>query len=339
MTRLRTTVVGSYPTPEWLREPEGDTGRLQDALLVVLKTQEICGIDVLSDGELSRFDPEHPETNGMIESFIRPLSGVFGALEEEEVRDWRDQGRVGFRKHPAGVVRDAIGPGDLDLEGPYAAVCALTERPVKLTLTSPYMLAKTLFDRHYGDVRALTFALADVLAGAVAGVSAPVVQVDEAHITGHPEDGEWVSEALNRVLDAVSGERHVHLCFGNYGGRTVQKGLWEDLIPFLNALHADHLVLECARRDPDEVQVFRGIRSDLGIGVGVVDIKDPEVESAETIARRIEHAAGVLGPDRITQVHPDCGFWMLPRAVADEKMRALVQGRDLFIGTQPVDRP
>ena len=70
----------------------------------------------------------------------------------------------------------------------------------------------------------------------------------------------------------------------------------------------------------------------IGVGLSVVDIKDNLIESAELIAKRIEHAAGILGVERIPYIHPDCGFWMLQRSVADGKMRALAQGRDLFQG-------
>ena len=78
--------------------------------------------------------------------------------------------------------------------------------------------------------------------------------------------------------------------------------------------------------------MLREVRPTLGLGIGVIDIKDNEVESPETVARRIERAAAELGAERIHYVHPDCGFWMLPRSVADAKMRSLVAGRDLFSG-------
>jgi 5-methyltetrahydropteroyltriglutamate--homocysteine methyltransferase len=78
--------------------------------------------------------------------------------------------------------------------------------------------------------------------------------------------------------------------------------------------------------------VFRDLRPEIGFGLGVVDIKVTEIESADQIARRIERAEKVLGAERIKYVHPDCGFWMLKRNIADGKIRALVQGRDLHEG-------
>ena len=80
---------------------------------------------------------------------------------------------------------------------------------------------------------------------------------------------------------------------------------------------------------------FKGLRPEIGLGLGVVDVKRTEVESAEQIARALDRAAGILGADRIRYIHPDCGFWMLKRSVADAKIRALVAGRDLFEARLP----
>src|SRR2546426_564837 len=101
---LRTTVVGSYPVPSWLAALPS-TPNLRDAILVVLKTQELAGIDVISDGELSRFDVNQPETNGMIEYFIKPMSGISPDLTRQEVGLFRRRAGMGWRSRPAGVVR------------------------------------------------------------------------------------------------------------------------------------------------------------------------------------------------------------------------------------------
>src|SRR5579872_4916097 len=95
----RTTVVGNYPIPTWLAAVPS-TPSLRDAVLVVLKTQELAGIDVIADGELSRFDVSHPETNGMIEYFLRPLGGVRSAVTREELAAFRAQAGFAFRAQP-----------------------------------------------------------------------------------------------------------------------------------------------------------------------------------------------------------------------------------------------
>src|SRR5947209_6329437 len=160
--RIRTTVVGSYPLPSWLAAMPS-TLNLRDAIMVVLKTQELAGIDVVTDGELSRFDVNHPETNGMIEYFVRPLQGFDTRLSRAELERFRKQLGMEFRAQRAGVVRQKLGEGTLNLPAAYEAVKNLTAKPLKFTVTSPYMLAKTLPDMHYKDLRALTMDLAEIL--------------------------------------------------------------------------------------------------------------------------------------------------------------------------------
>ena len=101
---------------------------------------------------------------------------------------------------------------------------------------------------------------------------------------------------------------------------------------YLNALKVDHIVMETAHRPPRELEVFRGLRREIGLGLGVADIKRTEIESPSEIARAIERAEKLLGKGRVKYVHPDCGFWMLPRNVADGKIAALAKGRDLYLG-------
>ncbi|MEK7360925.1 MAG: cobalamin-independent methionine synthase II family protein [Pseudomonadota bacterium] len=329
--RIKTTVVGSYPVPDWLAASPSEQA-LTDAMRVVIATQEQAGIDVVCDGELYRFDINHPETNGMIEYFVRPMAGVRREIGFEELIEYRKAGGMQFRARPPGVVDQPLGSGTLDLPSACARAKALATKPLKFTVTGPHMLAKTLLNKHYKDTAELAHAIADVLALQVSHVGADVVQIDEANLPGHPDEWKWAASAINRVLDAVKGTPAVHLCFGNYGGQSIQKGNWAKLMDYLNALHADHVVMECAHRPAEELAVFRDLRPEIGLGLGVVDVKRTEVESAEEIARAIERAETVLGAGRVKYVHPDCGFWMLKRNMADGKIRALVQGRDLFEG-------
>jgi 5-methyltetrahydropteroyltriglutamate--homocysteine methyltransferase len=328
---ILTTVVGSYPTPHWLF---GDTSRvaLRDAIMVVLKTQELAGIDVVADGELNRFDPSHPETNGMIDYFVSKMDGIRTRYSISDIRKFREDAGLSYRTEPAGIVTASIGEGTLNLLRDFEFTRSLTPAPIKFTCTGPHMLTKVLTDRHYQDRAKLAMAVAGVLRRQLESIDAAVVQLDEANISGHPEDREWALPAINHVLEGVRGTRGVHICFGNYGGQSVQKGFWRDLLPFLNGLKTNHLVLEFARRGYDELEVFRDLDPKIGLGLSVIDIKDNQIEAPELIARRIDHAAKILGPGRIPYVHPDCGFWMLQRSVADGKMRALVAGRDLHEG-------
>jgi 5-methyltetrahydropteroyltriglutamate--homocysteine methyltransferase len=326
---IRTTVVGSYPVPRWL-----DSSRitLRDAIMVVLKTQELAGIDVVADGELNRFDASHPETNGMIDYFVSRMDGIATRFSIGDLEKFRADSGVAYRADPAGIVTGEIGGGTLNLPRDYEFTRALSSLPLKFTCTGPHMLAKVLTDGHYRDRGTLAMAIARVLRKQLERIPADVVQLDEANISGHPEDREWALPAINHVLEGIPGERAVHVCFGNYGGQTVQKGFWKDLMPFLNGLAANHLVLEFARRGYDELDAFRGLDPRIGLGLGVIDIKDNAVEQPDLIAKRLQFAAKTLGADRVRYIHPDCGFWMLQRSVADAKMRALVEGRNLYEG-------
>ena len=333
--RIQTTLVGSYPVPQWLATHPSEQA-LTDATAVVLHLQELAGIDLVVDGELYRFNPDHPETNGMIDYFVRPMDGIRTQIRRTDLELFRSQSHLAFRRRPAGVVDGPIGEGSLDLAGAYERVASLTRRPVKFTLTSPYMLARMVLDTHYRDPRSLTLALAGVLAEQVRGIAADVVQVDEANLPGRPEDAELAAEAINRILDVVDRTPAVHLCFGNYGGQRIQSGSWAKLARFFDLLHADHIVLELARPGYGDLEVLRDINPRLRLGIGVIDIKTTVVEKPDEVAGRIEAAAELLGgAERIAYVHPDCGFWMLARSIADAKIRALVDGRDLFEGRVP----
>lgn len=331
---IRTTVVGSYPVPEWLIALPSQQA-LIDATKVVFKIQELAGIDVVADGELYRWDVSHPDTNGMIEYFIRPMDGIRSRVTRSDVEEFRRLEGMSFRSAPAGVVEAAIDEGTLSLGEDYRRARACTSNPMKFTLTGPHMLSKTLMDHHYGNLPDLALAIGQALAKQVGEIDSEVIQVDEANITGHPDEAEWAAAAINVVLDAATKakEKGVHMCFGNYGGQSIQRGTWQKLIGFINRLHCDHVLLEMAFRGYDELQYFKDeLDPRIGIGLGVIDIKVNTVESPEEVARRIETAAKIVGDGRIKWVNPDCGFWMNKRSIADRKIAALVKGRDLFIG-------
>ena len=328
---IETTVVGSYPIPDWLAAKPSEQA-LVDATRVVLGTQETAGIDLVCDGELYRFDANHPETNGMIDYFARPLSGLRCEFTFDEILAFRASHGMGWRKKPTGIIEGPLGSGTLNLGDACARARVLTTRPMKFTLTGPHMIAKTLVDAHYGDIAEVTHALADILAEQVRHVDADVVQVDEANLPGHPDEWQWAASAINRVLDAVKTKAAVHLCFGNYGGQEIQTGSWDKLLGYLNSLHVDHIVMENAHRPAEELVAFKDLRPEIGMGLGVLDIKSTVVESADEIARAIERAESVIGAGRIRYIHPDCGLWDLKRYIADAKIRALKQGRDLYEG-------
>ena len=329
--RILTTTVGSYPVPDWLTALPSEQA-LIDATRVVFDIQRQAGIDLPTDGELYRFDVSHPDTNGMIDYFVGRLGGINKDVGRQDTASFRAKSEMRFRSKPAGVVVSEIDEGSLNLPEDCARAAAVAGGPFKFTLTSPYMLARTLLDVHYQDMAGMTMAIADVLAAQARDLVCDCVQVDEANIPGNPADAPLAAAAINRVLDAVSGTTAVHFCFGNYGGQTIQPGTWGALVAFLNDLHADHLVLELAHRPSSDLEALAGLRPDVGVGIGVIDIKANHIETPDEIAAATERAERVLGAGRVRYVHPDCGFWMLKRSIADRKIAALVAGRDLFLG-------
>jgi 5-methyltetrahydropteroyltriglutamate--homocysteine methyltransferase len=273
----------------------------------------------------------------MVERFVGAMEGVRTDPSAEQRRAFHARPGAAYRADPAAVVVAPLAGGRLDLAREARRVRNLSRHPLKFTLTSPYMMGKLVADEHYGNLRDLVLALAGVLASQVRDVECDAIQVDEPNLPGSPDDGPLAAEAINRVLDAAVRvrEKAVHLCFGNYGGQTIQRGEYGRLIEFLSALRCDHLVLETVRRPMEELERLRDVRRPIRFAVGVIDVKDLQVESPEVVAKRIEKLAALLGADRLAYVNPDCGMRMLPRAVADAKMRALVAGRDLFAGARP----
>ncbi|HUF60821.1 MAG TPA: cobalamin-independent methionine synthase II family protein [Verrucomicrobiales bacterium] len=330
---ILTSTVGSYPIPSWLKgQPSSEA--LLDAACVVFHAQRRAGIDLPTDGELSRFDADHPDTNGMIDYFTNRLDGVKTRVGRSIVESFRKQQSLRFRARPAGLVAAPLGEGALDLPEDCRRASSVAGGPFKFTVTSPYMLARTLLDHHYNSLESLSLALAGIFADQVRDLPCACLQVDEAHLPGHPGHGPLAAESINRVLDAFTGPTAVHLCFGNYGGQTIQSGSWTALLDFFNSLRAGHLVMELARRPASDLGALRDVRPEIALGIGVIDIKSNRIETEDEIARSIERATAVLGPGRVRFVHPDCGFWMLNRSVADRKMAALSAGRDRFLGLQ-----
>lgn len=331
--RILTTTVGSYPVPDWLAAAPSEQAVI-DATRVIFDTQRQAGIDLPTDGELYRFDVNHPDTNGMIEYFTGKFSGATDCVGRSDSLKYQQKSEMAFRAKPAAVVNSVLGEGSLNLYNDCGRAASVAGGPFKFTLTSPYMLSRTLLDNHYHDFGQLTLAIADILAEQVRGLPCACVQIDEANIPGNPDDAPLAAEAINRIVDAVDSgtQSAVHFCFGNYGGQTIQSGGWQKLVDFLNQLRCDHLVLELAHRPDEDLDALKDIDDRIGIGIGVVDIKVNHIETADEIAGRIEQAESALGEGRVRWVHPDCGFWMLKRSVADRKIAALAAGRNKYLG-------
>ena len=215
MPRIKTTVVGSYPVPDWLVASPSEQA-LIDATRVVIGTQEQAGVDVVCDGELYRFDINHPETNGMIEYFVRPMDGITQRFSFDDLIAYRSSSGMKFRTRPPGTVVGPVGHGSLDLPLACARAKALATHAFKFTVTGPHMLAKTLIDKHYRDTPELAHAIADALAEQVRHLDADVVQIDEANLPGHP----------GRVaMGRIGHQPHARRGAGHAGGAPVLRQL------------------------------------------------------------------------------------------------------------------
>ena len=252
-------------------------------MTVVMKTQEMAGIDLLTDGELNRYDINHPETNGMIDYFIRPLQNVRSArLPRRGAKNSQELTHLRFRSKPAGVVEGQIGEGTLNLARDFTTAPAPSPpAPSSSPSPAPTCSAAPCSTNITNPRTDLVNALADVLAAQLRDIDAEVVQVTEENLTGNPNDGPWVADALNRIFAVVPRKSALHMCFGNYGGQAVQQGNYRQLIDFINLLHVDHVLLEMAHRGPEELSAIRDIKPDIGIGLGVIDVKSTVIESPD----------------------------------------------------------
>ena len=148
--RILTTTVGSYPVPDWLSALPSEQAVI-DATRVIFDTQRQSGIDLPTDGELYRFDVNHPDTNGMIEYFVGSMGGCDSTIGRTDTEAFRAKQEMGFRSKPAAVVRESLHGGGLNLIEDCARAGGVAGGAFKFTVTSPYMLARTLLDTHYGD--------------------------------------------------------------------------------------------------------------------------------------------------------------------------------------------
>jgi len=153
---------------------------------MVFALQRQAGIDLPTDGEFYRFDVNHPDTNGMIEYFLGPMAGIRTRLGRRDHEAFASLTQMRFRSRPAAVVEGPLGEGGLNLILDCERTAAAAGGPFKFTVTSPYMLARTLLDVHYSDFETLTMKIAEVLARQVCGLPCECLQVDEAKELNNP---------------------------------------------------------------------------------------------------------------------------------------------------------
>ncbi len=335
-TLLPTTVVGSYPQPDWLIDRERLRSRLpprvrardlwrvdepylaqaqNDATILAVRDMERAGIDVVTDGEMRResysnrfatalegVDIDNPGVAIDRTGHENPVPRVVGPIR---------------RKHPVEV-------GDVKF------LRSITNRPIKITLPGPFTMSQQAQNDHYPDLRSMALDYAVVVNEEIRDLKAAgadIVQIDEPYLQARPEAaGEYAIEAINRSLEGIEGATALHTCFG-YAHIVKDRLPGYTFLSELDECAVDQLVIEAAQPNLDPGVL--GQVEDKTIVLGVIDLEEPEVESPERVAERIRRALTVVPPERLV-VAPDCGMKYLPRDLACRKLEAMVAGARLI---------
>ena len=330
MRLLPTTVVGSYPQPEWLVDREMLGSRLpprvrareiwrvapefleqaqDDATLVAIRDMERAGIDIITDGEVRR------------ESYSNRFATALEGLDLDHPGSALD--RTG---HPNPVPR-VVGPirrtrpvEKRDVE----FLRANTDREIKATLPGPFTMSQQAQDDHYHDEEAFAMALADAVNEEVRDLfaaGADVVQLDEPYLQARSEKAErFAVRAINRALEGITGTTVLHTCFG-YAHIVHERPNGYPFLEPLADVDVRQISIESAQQKVD-LGVLRSMGAKTVI-VGVIDLSDESpVEDVDTVARRIRNALQFVDPERLI-LAPDCGMKYLPRDKAFGKLRAL----------------
>jgi 5-methyltetrahydropteroyltriglutamate--homocysteine methyltransferase len=198
----------------------------------------------------------------------------------------------------------------------------------KVCVTGPHMLAKRATNEYYKDEKELIFDLADILNKELKGLVASgceFIQIDEPVWVGYPQDMPWLVESFNRLVNGVNAKIALHVCYGNYQLKKLFKGQYAELFPAILETKTQQLCLEFAVSDGVGLEIFQHHKTDKEIGVGVIDVKDENVETPAVVAERIRQALKYIPAEKMTIV-PDCGMKFMPRARAFGKLKAMVEG-------------
>jgi 5-methyltetrahydropteroyltriglutamate--homocysteine methyltransferase len=329
---IRTTVVGSYPFPGWLElagahldelGPDDREEAIRDAVWAALGDQLRAGIDLVTDGEQTRFDFNL--------SFYAFLEGL--ELEGEPRRRFGPPAHDQRGRHR--IVGDLAGPSGLGVVSEWERLQSLAPEGIQLkaTVPGPYTLAGRIEpNADYPDRWAVTEALLSIVRAeleALVDAGCRVVTVDEPSMSCYAEreDPERLVDVFNRTVEAIAGRVYIgtHLCFGNYKGRAVGKRRYASMFPAFLQLAADELHLEMASREFAELELIAEIGERHDIGVGVVDVKNYYVETPADVEERIQACLRYVSPDRLS-VSPDCGLSQTARWAAQQKLANMVAG-------------
>jgi 5-methyltetrahydropteroyltriglutamate--homocysteine methyltransferase len=332
---IRTTVVGSYPFPGWLElagthldelGPDDREEATRDAVWAAVGDQLRAGLDVITDGEQTRFDFNL--------SFYAFLDGL--ELDREPRRRFGPPAHDQRGRHR--IVGELAAPNGLGVVAEWERLRSLAPEgsQLKASVPGPYTLAGRIEPSgDYPDRWAVTEALLPIVGAeleALVDAGCGVVTVDEPSMSCYAdrEDPERLVDAFNRTVDSVAGRCYLgtHLCFGNYKGRAVAKRRYGLMFPAFLELAADELHLEMASREFAELELIAEIGERRDVGVGVIDVKSYYVETPSDVEERIRACLNHVVPERLS-VSPDCGLSQTARWAAQQKLANMVAGARL----------
>ncbi len=329
---LATTVVGSYPQPDWLvdrsmlskgvprvrlqgmwRVPEPLLEQAQDdATVVAIRDMERAGIDIVTDGEIRRESYSNRFATAL-EGVDVAHPGVIRDRAGNETAVPRIVGRI--RRAQAVELRD------------MQFLRRNTDHPAKITLPGPFTMAQQAQNEFYRDIDELAMDFAGAVnaeARDLQAAGADVIQLDEPWLRNDPEGARrFAVPAINRALEGITVPTAVHLCFGYAAVVRHQKPTGYAFLPQLADTIAAQISIESAQPGLD-----LGVLADLSgktIILGVIDLGNPAVETPEQVAARIRAALPEVTPERLIPA-PDCGMKYLPRDTAFGKLKALSAG-------------
>jgi len=229
------------------------------------------------------------------------------------------------------VVRGKLPTAPLGLVDDFKFLCRFTARPTKFSITGPHSLVKRIRNEYYPSEEAFALDIARVMnleLRELVKAGATYLQIDEPYYSGFPEDLGWGVKVLNVLTDGVDAKIGLHICYGNRYGKPSWEGSYRYLFPTILDARVQQLTLEFARRGEEDVALFREFKAPFELGLGVIDVKSPTVETPDMVAERIRKALEVVPAERL-YVNPDCGCLHLPRDVAFAKLCAMVEGTRL----------
>lgn len=329
---LRTSVIGSYPFPGWLEFASqhldqfgsADIAEMQDdAASVAIQDQLRAGLDVITDGEQTRFDFNL--------SFYGHLEGM--ALEPASPRRFGPPAHDQRGRHA--ISGELTAPGGLGTLEEFARLQRLAPvgTPLKMSVPGPYtMSGRLLPNDRYPDRHAITEALLPLIRQeltALVEAGCGEICVDEPSMScyGHREDTRRFVDIFNRTVEPVVGRTRLctHLCFGNYKGHPVGYRRYAPLFPDFLELKVDELHLEMANREYAELEIIGEVARRMDVAVGVIDVKSYFIESPELIAEKVRACLEFAPAERLVFA-PDCGLSQTARWAARRKLENLVAG-------------